>query len=48
MELRASWTPTESEDLSAHMATWLDLLSTAAGLPPVDVADISCRTRPEP
>ncbi|MEY9211178.1 DUF3000 domain-containing protein [Thermobifida halotolerans] len=47
VELRASWTPTEEDDLSAHMAAWLDLLSTAAGLPPVDVADISRRPRPE-
>ncbi|KUP97694.1 DUF3000 domain-containing protein [Thermobifida cellulosilytica] len=45
VELRASWTPTEDGDLSAHTAAWLDLLSTAAGLPPVDVADISRRPR---
>lgn len=45
LEMRASWTPTEEDDLSAHMAAWLDLLSTAAGLPPVDVADISRRAR---
>ncbi|WP_046469611.1 DUF3000 domain-containing protein [Allosalinactinospora lopnorensis] len=40
LELRASWSPT-SEDLSGHMEAWLALLSSAAGLPPVDVADIS-------
>lgn len=45
LEMRASWTPTEEDDLSAHMAAWLDLLSTAAGLPPVDVSDISRRGR---
>ncbi|WP_067968743.1 DUF3000 domain-containing protein [Nocardiopsis trehalosi] len=42
LELRASWSP-ESEELAAHMAVWLDLLSAAAGLPPVDVADIAHR-----
>ncbi|WP_285760431.1 DUF3000 domain-containing protein [Nocardiopsis ansamitocini] len=47
LEMRASWTPTEEDDLSGHMAAWLDLLSTAAGLPPVDVADISRRSRQE-
>ncbi|GAA3728251.1 DUF3000 domain-containing protein [Salinactinospora qingdaonensis] len=40
VELRASWSPT-GEDLSAHMAAWLALLASAAGLPPVDVTDIS-------
>lgn len=40
LELRASWSPT-SNDLSAHMRAWLALLSSAAGLPPVDVADIT-------
>ena len=45
VEVRASWTPTEAEDLSAHRAAWLDLLSVAAGLPPVDVTDISRRAR---
>ncbi|GAA3758262.1 hypothetical protein HDA32_001907 [Spinactinospora alkalitolerans] len=42
LELRASWSPVD-EDLSGHMAAWLDLLSSAAGLPPLDVTDISQR-----
>ncbi|MFC4564747.1 DUF3000 domain-containing protein [Nocardiopsis mangrovi] len=42
LELRASWSP-ESDDLSAHMEVWLELLSSAAGLPPIDVADIAQR-----
>ncbi|NYI93876.1 hypothetical protein HNR12_000153 [Streptomonospora nanhaiensis] len=47
LELRASWTPA-SDDLSADMRVWLDLLSAAAGLPPMDVADIGQRRgRPE-
>lgn len=46
LELRASWTPTE-EELAAHMAVWVDLLASAAGLPPVDVTDISRRSRSE-
>lgn len=40
LELRASWTP-DSEDLSGHMLAWMGLLSSASGLPPVDVADIA-------
>lgn len=39
VELRASWTP-DGEDLSSHMAAWVALLSSIAGLPPVDVTDI--------
>ncbi|MFC7327325.1 DUF3000 domain-containing protein [Marinactinospora rubrisoli] len=46
LELRASWSPA-GEDLSGHMAAWLELLASAAGLPPVDVTDISQR-RPRP
>ncbi|SKA24020.1 Protein of unknown function [Marinactinospora thermotolerans DSM 45154] len=42
LELRASWSPL-SEDLSGHMSAWLALLSATAGLPPVDVTDISQR-----
>ncbi|MBB6001228.1 DUF3000 domain-containing protein [Streptomonospora salina] len=42
LELRASWSP-EGADLSGDMQVWLDLLSAAAGLPPVDVADITQR-----
>lgn len=44
LELRASWTPAD-EDLSGHMSAWIDLLASAAGLPPVDVTDISRRSR---
>lgn len=40
LELRASWSPS-TDDLSAHMRAWLALLSSAAGLPPVDVTDIA-------
>lgn len=46
LELRASWTPT-GDDLAAHMAVWVELLASAAGLPPVDVTDISRRSRSE-
>ena len=34
MEIRASWTPTDT-DLTAHLTGWIDLLSTIAGLPPM-------------
>ncbi|MFV2197597.1 DUF3000 domain-containing protein [Nocardiopsis sp. LOL_012] len=46
VEMRASWTP-DSEDLSGHVAAWLALLGSAAGLPPLDVADIA-RQRARP
>ncbi|TQN31903.1 DUF3000 family protein [Haloactinospora alba] len=42
VELRASWSPS-GDDLSGHMATWLELLASAAGLPPVNVTDITQR-----
>lgn len=46
VEMRASWTP-ESDDLSGHVSAWLVLLASAAGLPPLDVTDISRqRSRP--
>lgn len=46
VELRASWTP-ETDDLTGHVNAWLALLASAAGLPPLDVADISRqRSRP--
>ena len=46
VEMRASWTP-ESDDLSGHVGAWLVLLASAAGLPPLDVTDISRqRSRP--
>lgn len=44
VELRASWTP-EHEDLAAHLSAWLELLSSVAGLPPVDVTDLQRRPR---
>ncbi|MGH3343845.1 MAG: DUF3000 domain-containing protein [Carbonactinosporaceae bacterium] len=34
IEVRASWTPTDA-DLRAHLEAWVDLLCTAAGLPPL-------------
>ena len=36
LELRGSWTPT-SPDLRAHLLAFVDLLATAAGLPPEGV-----------
>jgi hypothetical protein len=42
VEIRASWTPIESEetglvvdDMALHVSAWLDLLAQAAGLPPL-------------
>ncbi|MEE2037250.1 DUF3000 domain-containing protein [Nocardiopsis sp. CT-R113] len=46
VEMRASWTP-QSDDLSVHANAWTALLASAAGLPPLDVADIA-RQRPRP
>lgn len=34
LEVRASWTPT-GDDLPAQLGTWLELLCTLAGLPPL-------------
>lgn len=34
IEVRASWTPV-GDDVGPHMAAWLDLLCTCAGLPPL-------------
>ncbi|PRX92386.1 DUF3000 domain-containing protein [Allonocardiopsis opalescens] len=42
LELRASWSPAD-EDLSGHTAAWCDLMCTAAGLPPLDVAPLQPR-----
>lgn len=39
MELRASWTPLDTE-LGPHLSAWSELLCTAAGLPPVS-ADVA-------
>jgi hypothetical protein len=33
LEIRASWSPTG--DVRAHVEAWVDVLCTAAGLPPV-------------
>ncbi len=42
VEIRASWTPSEDpdsgvvlDDMAAHVQAWLDLVSQAAGLPPL-------------
>jgi hypothetical protein len=40
MELRASWTADDA-DLSAHLLSFVDLLCTAAGLPPEGVTVLS-------
>ena len=50
VELRCSWTPTCSIDGSVpdwhgHATAFVALLSTAAGLPPVGVADLGKRAR---
>ncbi|GAA1382877.1 DUF3000 domain-containing protein [Pseudonocardia kongjuensis] len=42
VELRASWTPTESDaDLSRHAVAFGSLVATAAGLPPVGAVPLS-------
>ncbi|MFP5020468.1 DUF3000 domain-containing protein [Pseudonocardia phyllosphaerae] len=42
VELRASWSPTESDgDLSRHAAAFAALIATAAGLPPVGAVPLS-------
>ena len=43
LELRGSWTATET-DLSAHLLAFVDLLCTAAGLPPEGVAVLGALT----
>ena len=35
MEIRASWTPTDGENLLSHVKAWLELLAMAAGLEPI-------------
>jgi hypothetical protein len=42
IELRASWTPLDT-DLGRHLAAWVDLICTAAGLPPEGVAPFPAR-----
>ncbi|MEJ8277856.1 DUF3000 domain-containing protein [Pseudonocardia spirodelae] len=42
VELRASWSPTESDaDLGRHAAAFASLVATAAGLPPVGAVPLS-------
>ena len=43
LELRASWTPLE-EDLGPHLLAWVDLLCTAAGVPPAGITALPGRT----
>lgn len=40
IELRASWTPTDT-DFAAHAEAWGDLLCLLAGLPPVEADDVA-------
>jgi len=35
MEIRASWTPSDGENLLSHVNAWLELLAMAAGLEPI-------------
>jgi hypothetical protein len=42
LELRASWTPV-GQDVSAHLRAFVDLLCTAAGLPPAGVTALPAR-----
>lgn len=35
IEIRASWTPAEPENLISHLRAWLGLLATSAGLTPL-------------
>ena len=35
IEIRASWTPSNSAELMKHVAAWLELLAIAAGLSPL-------------
>ena len=37
IEVRASWTPLDADDLGPHLRAWAELMSTAAGLPPPGV-----------
>ena len=40
LELRASWTPLDT-DLGIHLAAWLTLLASTAGLPPPGVTELT-------
>lgn len=44
LELRASWTPLD-DDLGAHLSAWVDMLCTAAGVPPAGVTSLAGRGR---
>ncbi len=44
VEVRASWTPTETT-AGASLAAWVDLLCTAAGLPPLPAGVVSLPRR---
>lgn len=44
VEVRASWTPTEAS-AGASLAAWVDLLCTAAGLPPLPAGVVSLPRR---
>ncbi|WP_245885208.1 DUF3000 domain-containing protein [Kineococcus rhizosphaerae] len=47
VELRASWTPQDPDQLPAHLRAWGELVCTVAGLPPLPdgVASLGRRTR---
>ncbi|WP_055494715.1 DUF3000 domain-containing protein [Streptomyces sp. TP-A0356] len=51
IEIRASWTPREGlggvPDTAAHLASWCDLLSQVAGLPPAGPGDSSVVSLPQ-
>jgi hypothetical protein len=51
IEIRASWTPREGlggvPDTAAHLASWCDLLSQVAGLPPAGPGDAAVVTLPQ-
>lgn len=36
VEIRASWTPTDSGELISHLAGWIALIELAVGLTPID------------
>ncbi|HEX3811780.1 MAG TPA: DUF3000 domain-containing protein [Mycobacteriales bacterium] len=44
LELRASWTPLD-DDMGPHLLAWVDLLCTAAGVPPAGITALSARAR---
>jgi hypothetical protein len=35
IEIRASWTPSQADELIKHVNAWLELMASAAGLPPL-------------